>query len=76
VRFTQRAGTLYALLLGRPTGGSITLRDVELPAGARARLVGGAVLAAVRQGTDLVLSIPGPLPDEPAHAVALEGAAG
>ena len=27
-----RAGTVYALLLGRPTGGSVTLRDVTLPA--------------------------------------------
>jgi alpha-L-fucosidase len=76
VRFTQKDGTLYALLLGAPTGGSITLRDVTLPAGARVRIVGGAALAAVRQGADLVLALPSPLSDEPAHAVALEGAAG
>jgi alpha-L-fucosidase len=76
VRFTQKDGTLYALLLGRPTGGFITLRDVQIPPGARARLVGGAVLAAVQEGADLVLALSSPLPDEPAHAVALEGAAG
>ena len=38
--------------------------------------VGGAALAAVQEGADLVLALPSPLPDEPAHAVALEGAAG
>jgi alpha-L-fucosidase len=76
VRFTQRDRTLYALLLGRPTGGSITLKDVALPPGARARLLGGDELPASQWGTDLVLQLPAPLPDEPAHAIALEGAAG
>ena len=75
VRFTQRAGTLYALLLGRPPGASITLKDVALPAGARARLVGGGDLPSVKKGPDLVVQFRAPLPDEPAHAIALDGAA-
>jgi len=76
VRFTQKDGTLYALLLGRPAPGSVMLKDVALPPGAHARLLGGGELASLKKGTDLVLQLPAPLPDEPAHAVALEGAAG
>jgi alpha-L-fucosidase len=75
VRFTQRDGTLYAILLGRPAGDAITLKDVALPSAARARLLGGAELASLQQGTDLFLRFPAPLPDEPAHAIALPSAA-
>jgi len=75
VRFTQKDGTLYALLLGRPTGDTITLKDVALPAGARARLVGGPDLPSLQKGTDLFLQFSAPLPAEPAHAIALERAA-
>jgi len=76
VRLTQKDGTLYALLLGRPAAGSVMLKDVALPPGAHARLLGGGELASLKKGTDLVLQLPAPLPDEPAHAVALEGSAG
>jgi alpha-L-fucosidase len=75
VRFTQRAGTLYAILLGRPPGGSVTLRDVALPEGAGVRLLGGPPPTAVRKGPDLSVTFQAPLPDEPAHALALTGAA-
>jgi alpha-L-fucosidase len=75
VRFTHREGTLYALLLGRPSVSSVTLKDVTLPPGATARLLGGGEVVALQKGTDLVLQFPSPLPDEPAHAVALESAA-
>ncbi len=75
VRFTQKDGTLYAILLGRPAGSSVTLRDLALPAGARARLVGGGPLAAVTKGTSLSVTFSGPLPDEPAHAIALASGA-
>ena len=76
VRLTQKDGTLYALLLGRPAAGSVMLKDVALPPGAHARLLGGGELASLKKGTDLVLQLPAPLPDEPAHAVALEGSPG
>ena len=75
VRFTQKDGTLYALLLGRPAGETLTLRDVTLPAGSRARLVGGGELPATQQGSDLVLRLPTLPPEEPAHAIALTQAA-
>ncbi len=71
VRFTQKAGTLYAILLGRPDGLSLTLKDVTLPAGARARLLGGGNPSILKKGTDLELQFSAPLPDEPAHAIAL-----
>jgi alpha-L-fucosidase len=73
VRFTRKGGTLYALLLGRPPGASITLKGVALPAAAR--LLGGGPVACAANGPDLVCKLPAPLPDEPAHALALEGAA-
>jgi alpha-L-fucosidase len=75
VRFTQKGGTLYALLLGRPRGDSITLTDLALPDATRARLVGGPDLGPVTKGTVLFRHLSAPLPDEPAHAIALEGAA-
>jgi alpha-L-fucosidase len=75
LRFTQKDGTLYALVLGRPEGQSITLPDLSLRPGASARLLGQSPVEAVRQGTDLLVRFSAPLPDEPAHAIALEGAA-
>ena len=75
VRFTQRDGTLYALLLGRPASSSVTLRDLTLPAAARARLLGGPDLPSLQKGTDLVLQFPAALPDEPAHAIAFASGA-
>jgi alpha-L-fucosidase len=75
LRFTQKDGTLYALLLGRPEGPGVTLEDLTLPPGASARLLGGGPLDVVSKGTDLLVRLSAPLPDEPAHAIALEGAA-
>ncbi len=75
VRFTAKGGTLYALLLGRPNGGGVTLLDVSLPPDTRARLLGAGPTPTLHKGTDLFVQLPEPLPDEPAHAIALEGAA-
>jgi len=75
VRFTHKDGTLYALLLGRPTGSSVTLKDLSLPTGTRARLLGTGPIQAVTKGTFLFGHLSTPLPDEPAHVIALEGAA-
>ena len=75
LRFTQKAGTLYALLLGRPEAPGVTLEDLTLPPGASARLLGGGPLDVVSKGKDLLVRLSAPLPDEPAHAIALEGAA-
>ena len=74
LRFTARDGTVYAILLGTPAGPRVVLEDVALPRGARVRLVGGGPLAWKADGPAVAVDLPLPLPDEPAHAVALEGA--
>jgi hypothetical protein len=53
----------------------VTLEDLTLPPGASARLLGQGPLEVVRQGTHLSVRFSAPLPDEPVHAIALEGAA-
>jgi alpha-L-fucosidase len=75
VRFTAKDGTLYAVLLGRPEGPTVTLKDLPLEASPKARLLGAGPLQTVRKGTDLFFTFSERLPDEPAHAIALEGAA-
>ncbi len=40
VRFTSRWNTLYAILLDTPQGGYVTLRDLDVPPGARLTMLG------------------------------------
>jgi alpha-L-fucosidase len=69
VRFTTRDGALYATVLGTPTGGQLTIRDLSAAAGARVALLGGAAeLSWSQQGADLVVELPA-LPDSPAHTL-------
>ncbi len=68
LRFTQREGVLYALLLDTPPDGALTLHDVVVPAGASVALLGGTALPWEQRGTDLVVTLP-QLPDAPAHAL-------
>jgi alpha-L-fucosidase len=74
VRFTARDGTVYAILLGTPPAPRVVLEDVVLPRGARVRLVGGGPIAWRPDGRAVAVDVPLPLPDEPAHVLALEGA--
>jgi alpha-L-fucosidase len=71
LRFTQRDGTLYAILLGTPPA-----REIRLPglaaAGARVRLLGRGPVAVKRIDGDLCVDLDEPLPDAPAHALAIE----
>jgi alpha-L-fucosidase len=73
VRYTasRDGGAVYAILLGSPAPGTVTLRDVgESPA--VVELLGRpGGLVATRTGDDLAIDVPGPLPDQPAHAFAL-----
>lgn len=73
VRFTRSAdgGTVYALVLGTPGGTSLVLRDfAETPTSVR--LLGGAgTLSFARDGSDLRIELPAPLPASAAHAFAL-----
>ena len=74
VRFTQRRdrSVAYAILLGTPSGDTVTLRGFpETPAAIR--LVGtGDPLAWERIASDLRIALPGSLPAQPAHAFAIE----
>ena len=71
VRFTQRGGTLYAILLGSPRGRVITLKDLPVPAPARVDLLGAGPVPVEASGEDLRIGLPDALPDEPAHAFAI-----
>jgi alpha-L-fucosidase len=70
LRFTARGEDVYAWLMGKPeTPASVELVGLRADS---ARLVGGAQLAIeiTERGTKLALP---ELPDEPAHAIALNG---
>ncbi len=73
VRFTHKGDEVYAIVLGKPAGGTLTLNGVGLAEGGSVRLVGGGSCAFERTGNDLRISLPA-LADEPAHALALVGA--
>ncbi len=74
VRYTRDADgvTVYAVLLGAPSRATITLLDFpETPAAVR--LVGSdEVLTWRRVGTGIEIQLPDSLPEQPAHAVAIE----
>lgn len=73
LRFTQSAGggVVYAITLGTPAGTELVLRDFpETPATIR-RLGSGDALAFRREGADLVIELPAPLPAAGAHAFAI-----
>ena len=73
LRFTERGGTVFAWLLGAPApGASLELLGLRAEG---AQLVGGAALPLRRTARGVELTLPA-LPDEPAHAIALQGARG
>ena len=73
VRFTRKGDALYAILLAKPTGDTLTLKDVPMPTHARVTLLGapgGLKVAAV--GSDLRIALPPQLPGNYAWAIKLE----
>jgi alpha-L-fucosidase len=63
VRFTQKAGSLFAFLLEPPTERSFTVSGIKPPEGAEVRVLGQAKPAKWRQdGPDLRLITDDPLP--------------
>lgn len=74
IRFTRSAsgGTVYAILLGTPATGTVTIRGTGLSPAA-ARLLGStAPLGFEIRGDALVIRLPAGLPEAPAHALALD----
>jgi alpha-L-fucosidase len=70
VRFTRTASALYALLLGTPRAVEIRIPGMRVTAGSEVRLLGHEERLQWRQsGGDLIVRLPAPLPDHPAHAL-------
>jgi alpha-L-fucosidase len=73
VRFTQKAGALYATVLGTPAGASVTVPGVELIDGAAVDLLGyRAPLAWRREGDGIVVELPTALAPSPAFCLRFE----
>jgi hypothetical protein len=65
-----RARIRYAILLGTSARKQVKLRDVSAPAGASITLLGrDDNLAWLQKGQNLAVTLPGGLPDAPAHAL-------
>ena len=59
VRFTQKDGAAYAVILGEPKGGSITIRDLRMKPGATVSVLGaGGTAAWKQQGEDVAITMP------------------
>jgi hypothetical protein len=75
VRFTQKAGALYATLLGTPTGASFILKGVRLDPAATVHLLGHAdALAWQPHDNGVVFNLTQPLPTAVAHTFKLSPA--
>ena len=73
VRFTRKGDTMYAILLGKPAGNSIVVKDVPTPPHGHASLLGtSASLPVLAQGADLQITLPTTLPGQYAWAIKLQ----
>jgi len=72
VRFTQKAGALYAILVGAPKSASVVIRNLKAQAGSAVELLGEAKpLAWKQQGADLEVELPATLPGKYAYVLRL-----
>jgi alpha-L-fucosidase len=71
VRFTQKNGTIYLIVLGAPIGNEIRLRNVSINGEGRV-LADGSPVTARREGEDMVLCFASPLKGDFAPAIAIE----
>ncbi|MBI9106457.1 MAG: alpha-L-fucosidase [Spirochaetales bacterium] len=72
VRFTQKADTLYAVLLGTPSGVSVTLKDMWADPEMEVKLPGTDILLGWRQERDgITILFPSSPPYSPALALKL-----
>lgn len=72
VRFTRKGNALYAVLLDTPREVEVCIRDLREAAGGEVRLLGSDERLKWRQsGDDLIVRLPAPLPDQPAHALSM-----
>jgi alpha-L-fucosidase len=71
VRFTAKARTLYAIVLGTPAGTSLTIEDLAPEEGARVELLGAGPVSWKRDGGALRIELTEPLAPAPAHAFSI-----
>ncbi|MGA7873886.1 MAG: alpha-L-fucosidase [Candidatus Binatus sp.] len=70
VRFTRKQDALYAILLDTPREAEVRIRHLHAAAGADVRLLGiDQRLQWRNSGDDLIVRLPPPLADSPAHAL-------
>jgi alpha-L-fucosidase len=73
VRFTQKSGTLFVTLLGKPNSSVITLKDVSAVPSSEITLLGsGAPLKWTQQGSDLRVNLPATLPGNYAYVLKMK----
>jgi len=75
VRFTQKASTVYATLLGQPKTTSITLKSLSLNAGSQINLLGGDAkpLDWTQRGDDIQINLPAALLGRYAYVLRMTG---
>ncbi len=70
VRFTQKDGNVYAILLGAPASREVLIHAVKARAGSEVKLLGEpAPLAWTQEGNDLRVKLPAKLPGSYAYAL-------
>ena len=70
MRFTQKPGALYAILLGTPPAATVTLRGLRSEPGMTASLLGLDTPLTWQQASDgVTISFPASLPAAPALAL-------
>jgi alpha-L-fucosidase len=73
VRFTAKNNVIYAVLLDRPSGNSVTLLDVATSGHGSARMLGSdAALATLVQGHNLLVNLPAELPGDYAWVIRID----
>lgn len=73
VRFTRRSETLYATLLGTPTGQSVRINRLRAADGTTIHLLGQSVpLAWSQEDGALCVQLPENIPASPAHSLKIE----
>jgi alpha-L-fucosidase len=73
VRFTRKAGTLYATLVGRPSGSSVVLKGVSPKAGSPMTWLGiSQPVSWTQQGPDVRVSLPSKLAGNYAFVVKMQ----
>jgi alpha-L-fucosidase len=70
VRFTKKGDRLYAILMDTPENANITIKNLQMPREATIAILGKSGVLEWRQdGENVAVSLPGEMPDQPAHVL-------